>query len=706
MVRSSDRKSDKADHFPRSFSGIRGLAYRFILLGLLLVPILWQDMPVVGGMRLAWLDGYQALSPRERHSAPAVVVAVDDASLSRFGQWPWPRNLIAELIDRVAAARPAAIGVDILFSEPDRLSPEWLVRSVSRTDPVLAQRLAKLPRNDAVLAASIKAAPVVLGIAGLEVGAASPSRPFTPSLQRGADLGRSLRQYASTLRSLPEIDDAARGHGLLSTDTENGVVRRVAAVARVGMIPILPLSLETLRLASGEPFFVVYGSDAGIKNVQIGDLTVPTQSDGRLWVHYTPHDAGRFISAAGILTGEADPALLERKLVLIGVTGLGLIDYQTTPLGERMPGIEIHAQVLENVFDKALLQRPDWALWAEGAAFLAASLIVIYAVPRISPGRSAGLLALVLTALGSAGFIAYREAGQLFDASVPGVAILALFSAMLGGTLAKTNAQRKVLAERLRLEREAAARLGGELDAARRIQIGILPRAESTFPAERRFEISASMEPAREVGGDLYDFFMLDDHRLFFIVGDVSGKGVPASIFMAVSKALCKSAAMRSGRPVNELLGDAAEDIARENPESLFVTAFAGVLDVRSGALEYCNAGHEYPLVFDSRDEIKRLDEGGGPPLCVLDGFPYELAGYQLSRGATLCVVSDGVTEAMNPAGELFGVGRLRSAIDRVRHNCNPQDLAVAIRADVTRFVAGAEAADDLTLLVLRWNGP
>jgi len=701
---SGDR--DEAESLARPFFRKQGAVHRFILLVLLLVPILWQDMPVVGNMRLAWLDGYQALSPRERRSAPAVIVAVDEASLRRFGQWPWPRTLVAELIDSVWAAHPAAIGVDILFSEPDRLSPEWLARSVSGSDPALAQRLAKLPRNDAVLAASIKAASAVLGIAGLEAGSVSLPGRLTPSLQRGADEGRSLRQYASTLRSLPEIDDAARGHGLLSADTEGGIVRRVPAVARVGNIPILPLSLETLRVASGEPLFVVYGGIAGIEGVGIGDLTVPTQPDGRLWVHYTPHEADRFVSAVGILTGEVDPRQLERKLVLIGVTGLGLIDYQTTPLGERMPGIEIHAQVLENVFDGSLLRRPNWALWVESAAFLAASLIVIYAMPRVSPGRSIGLLALLLTALGASGFAAYWKAGLLFDASVPGVATLALFAAMLAGTLAETNAQRRLLAERLRLEREAAARLGGELDAARRIQIGILPRPESTFPAERRFEIAASMEPAREVGGDLYDFFMLDADRLFFIVGDVSGKGLPASIFMAVSKALCKSAALRRGQPVNELLGDAAEDIARENPESLFVTAFAGVLNVRSGALEYCNAGHEHPFVFGPGTEITRLDKGGGPPLCVLEGFPYEIAEHRLVRGATLCLVSDGVTEAMNHAAELYGLRRLFAVIDRVRHTCSPQDLAVAIRADVSQFVAGAEAADDLTLLVLRWNGP
>jgi len=676
------------------------------LLALLFVPILWQDMPVSGALRLAWLDVYQELSPRERRSAPAVIVAIDEASLNRFGQWPWPRTLVAQLIDKLRAASPAAIGVDILFPEPDRLSPERLAPSVAATDPQLAARLARLPRHDAVLAASIRAAPVVLGVAGVEEGVVFAAARWTPSLQKGADARGYLRHYASTLRSLPEIDAAARGHGLLSADTEAGVVRRVPMVARVGTIPVLPLSLETLRLASGEPLFVVRSGAAGIEAVEIGDLAVPTQSDGRLWVHYTPHDASRFISAADVLGGQADHAQLERKLVLVGVTGLGLIDYQTTPLGERMPGIEIHAQVLENVYDGALLMRPRWAAWVEGSVFFVAGLIVVCFIPRLSAGRSTVLLALLLIALGAAGFGAYRVAGLLLDASVPGAAIAFLFAAMLVETLAEANAQRKLLQERLQHEREAAARIAGELDAARRIQIGSLPKPELIFRAEHRFEIFAAMEPAREVGGDLYDFFMLDAEHLFFLVGDVSGKGLPASIFMAVSKALCKSTALRRGRRIDELLREANAEISRENPESLFVTVFAGILDVLSGRLEYCSAGHEPPFVLAPHGEIARLEEGGGPPLCVLDGFSYVAAEHRMSRGGIVCVVSDGVTEAMNPAGELYGAGRLRQALEQGRNAENPAALVNVIRADVAQFVGGAEAADDLTLLVLRWNGP
>jgi len=663
-------------------------------------------MPVVGSMRHAWLDGYQEVSPRERRSAPAVIVAIDEDSLSRFGQWPWPRDLVARLFDRIAAARPAAIGVDILFPEPDRLSPEWLAPSIADADPRLAERLARLPRHDSVLAASIRAAPVVLGIAGLETGSASANGPMTPSLTKGPASPTGLRRYATALRSLPEIDEAAKGHGLLSADTEAGVVRRVPLVAQVGAALVLPLSLETLRLATGQPLFVVRAAAGGVDAVEIGDLSLPTQADGRLWVHYTPHDPARFVSAARVLEGQTDPEELERKLVLLGVTGLGLIDYQSTPLGERMPGIEIHAQVLENVFDGALLKRPRWAPWAEALAFLAAGLAVVVLVPLLPPGRSIALVALLLLGLGGAGFAAYRAGHLLLDASVPGAAIAFLFAAMLVETLAEANAQKKLLQERLQHEREAAARLAGELDAARRIQMGILPRPESAFPGEHRFEIAASMEPAREVGGDLYDFFMLDETRLFFLVGDVSGKGLEASIFMAVSKALCKSAALRSGRRIEELLCEANAEIARENSEGLYVTVFAGVLDTGTGRLEYCNAGHPPPFVVATDGRITRLSDGGGPPLCVLEGFPYAAAEHSMDRGGVACVVSDGVTEAMNRQGELYGADRLRQVLERHGSTGEPSAIVAAIKADVSRFAENAEVADDLTLLVLRWNGP
>ncbi len=163
---------------------------------------------------------------------------------------------------------------------------------------------------------------------------------------------------------------------------------------------------------------------------------------------------------------------------------------------------------------------------------------------------------------------------------------------------------------------------------------------------------------------------------------------------------------MRRGKQVGELLREASAEIARENPESLFVTVFAGVLDARTGCIEYCGAGHEPPFVISPEGRVSRFGPSDGPPLCVLEGFPYTAAEYRMEPGSTLCLVSDGVTEAVNSEGELYGAKRLSTSIERARDANSAVALVDAIRNDVTTFVAGADPADDITLLVLRWNAP
>jgi serine phosphatase RsbU (regulator of sigma subunit) len=276
----------------------------------------------------------------------------------------------------------------------------------------------------------------------------------------------------------------------------------------------------------------------------------------------------------------------------------------------------------------------------------------------------------------------------------------------MGALFAEALMQRRLLRQRLQQEREGKARLAGELDAARRIQMGILPRAADAFPGERRFAVSADLEPAREVGGDLYDFFMLDADRLFFLIGDVSGKGLPASMFMAVSKALCKSISARHPASVAGTLREAARDIGHENPEQFFVTLIAGILDARSGELRLANAGHDAPYRI-RRGQVARIEAAGGPPLCTVDDFPYEETVCRLEPGDVLCMITDGITEAMNARGELYGTARLGALIERlaVEPALAPQHAVAAIREEVTRFCEGAEPADDLTILAIRWNG-
>ncbi|HXD95309.1 MAG TPA: CHASE2 domain-containing protein [Candidatus Acidoferrum sp.] len=685
------------------------------LLGVVLLILLTAvtAAPYVPGrdlVRYVWFDACQRLAPRARISGPVLIVDVDGKSLTRHGQWPWPRTLLARLIDRLAAAGPAAIGLDIVMPEADRLSPQGLPALIPSIGGELAARLAELPSNDTVFAQALHDRPVVLGVAGVdgtaETAARTPVRT-TPARVVGGDPAPFLRRFDALLRTLEQIDRAAAGHGLLNVEFEGRAVRRVPLVARVSDALVPTLALEMFRVASGDPGIALTVGAHGVTNVAVGGLAIPTQADASIWLRFARHTSARFVSAADVLAGTVDPRTFERKLVLVGVTALGLADRRPIPGGGTMDGVEIHAELIESLFDGAFLTRPRWAGWAESAFMFAGGILLILSVP-IKRGRAAWLLLLPLLGLAVGGSLAlYHWRFMLFDAVAPSVGLVVMFTVMLGVTLAEAERQRRLLRHQVELQREAAARFEGELSAARRIQLGILPKPGDVLAGEHRFSLHIVLEPAREVGGDLYDFFMLDRARLFFLLGDVSGKGLPGSLFMAVSKSLYKSTALRRGGAVATMMREANAEISRDNPEALFVTVFAAVLDVNTGVLEYCNAGHDRPYVLvRGGGPLQQLAEGGGPPLCVLDEFEYTAATHRLRPGDTLCLLTDGVTDARNPMGEQFGRGRLEARLASVDSDASAERLSTTIQDDVRRFVGGAEPADDLAILVVRWEGP
>jgi serine phosphatase RsbU (regulator of sigma subunit)/CHASE2 domain-containing sensor protein len=693
----------------RVLCGSRGQPLGVALLLFLLAIELAPNLFGLGFIRLAAFDAYQRWAPRARLSAPAVIVAIDEESLRRHGQWPWPRTWLAELVGKVAAAGPAAIGIDIVMPEADRLSPGRLPEFVPGMGQDLIQRLFSLPSNDAILARTLQASPVVLGVAGLEGEMAGPRRNVrrVPFRTVGKDARPLVRRFDATLQSTEEIDRVAKGHGLLSVDTERGVVRRMPLVAAVGDALVPAFGIEILRVAVGEPLLTVRTGAAGVEAVGIGNLLVPTEPDGSVRIHFGQHDPARFLSAADVLAGKVDPRLLERKLVLIGVTALGLSDYQATPVADRMPGVEIHAQLLENIFDTDLLSRPRAVSWAEAGVLLACGLALILMMPRSSPLASVAIYIVMVGGIVAAGVVLYLKAGILFDAASPSLALGGLFIAMLVVTLAETERHRQALRRQVEQQREQAARMAGELEAARRIQMGSLPDPATAFPGDARLDLYAFLEPAREVGGDLYDFFPLGSDRLCFLIGDVSGKGLPGSLFMAVSKALFKSAALRGIGPVDAVMREADREICRDNAEGLFVTMLAGVLDAQGGLLEYCNAGHEPLYLLPNGDRpLDRLMDGGGPPLCVLDRFSYAASSRRLVPGDTICLVTDGVVEAMSPKAEAYGRNRFEALLEKVGRAASAAEIGEAIRLEVSRFADGVEQSDDVAILVLRWKGP
>ena len=275
------------------------------------------------------------------------------------------------------------------------------------------------------------------------------------------------------------------------------------------------------------------------------------------------------------------------------------------------------------------------------------------------------------------------------------MSLLLFFGVLLLLTLAEATQQGRALQRLVQAQREDGARLAGELQAAQQVQTATLPRPE-TLHGDPRVELHATLQPAREVGGDLYDFFMLDERRLFLLIGDVAGKGLSASIFMAVSKALYKSAMLRTPEAdIGAIMAVANAEVSRDNPGNLFVTCFAAILDLDSGELHYCNAGHDNPYrLHASYDAPRRIDDGDGPPLCAMPDFDYRGASTPAAAGRA-AVPDDrrrdrGADAATASCTATSGCSSCCWSCSS--RGAGARALVEALQADVAAFAAGARA--------------
>ena len=253
-------------------------------------------------------------------------------------------------------------------------------------------------------------------------------------------------------------------------------------------------------------------------------------------------------------------------------------------------------------------------------------------------------------------------------------------------------------------------RIKAELSIAQRIQAGMLPRVTAAFSGQSAFALDAGMNPAKEVGGDFYDFYMLDDARLAVTVADVSGKGVPAALFMVVAKTVLQNCALaaKSANDLADVVARANDAISQNNDQMMFVTVFFGVLDLRAGTFDYVNAGHNPPIASLGGAPFRYLVAEGKPdkPLGVIEGLSFHQKRLTLAAGDTLFFYTDGVTEAANEQEELYGEARLQSALDRSAAAAPPmKDLLAVVRQDIADFVGRAEQSDDITMLGLRYLG-
>ena len=244
--------------------------------------------------------------------------------------------------------------------------------------------------------------------------------------------------------------------------------------------------------------------------------------------------------------------------------------------------------------------------------------------------------------------------------------------------------------------------IDGELKVAREIQMSIVPKIFPPFPKHQEFDIYAVLNPAKEVGGDLYDFFLIDDDHLCFSIGDVSGKGVPASLFMAVTKTLVKSKVDSHHTP-EQILCAVNDELCDENQSGMFVTEFLGIMTISTGEVKYANGGHNRPYVLRTNGRLEMLPKIPGIALGAMGNMPYAGESLQLNTGDILIMYTDGVTEAMNRPGELFGETRFEKVLENTSEK-SAKELTKIILAAIHQHVKDAEQSDDITILAIKYE--
>ncbi|QFT78496.1 CHASE2 domain-containing protein [Erythrobacter sp. THAF29] len=441
----------------RSGASLLGLAVLFLI-----VAVQAADPAPLARIRMQVFDTYQAISPRiVDQGAKVAIVDIDEEAIEELGQWPWPRTDIARMTQRLGEAGASVVVFDIVFSEPDRTSPEAVAEQLERqgNEPSLARALQNLQSHDARLAESFNKVPVVTAYfldKSQRGRAVEPKAPFTIA---GTLPRREVPSYPGAIRPLPELEAAASGSGFVSLESDpDGIVRRIPLVALQRDTLLPSLSLEALRVAidAGSPNLLAsdgsgetLASPGAAVAVRIGDREIPVTETGEMWVHFPDPAMREVIPAAPLVTGEmSDDALagkVEGRVVFVGGSAAGLQDLVSTPLSERIAGVSVHAAALEQMLAGQFIERPDWALSLELLLVLMLGIGFSLVLPRLGALQGAIAATGAILAVIGASWFGFAESRYLFDPTYPVLAIALIYTVQTVAVFYREEQQRSYI---------------------------------------------------------------------------------------------------------------------------------------------------------------------------------------------------------------------------------------------------------------------
>ncbi|MCP1839957.1 adenylate cyclase [Bradyrhizobium sp. USDA 4524] len=431
--------------FARRF-GYARLVCVALLIGIAALRIV--DPAPVQELRVRTFDTFQALQPRQKTARPVTIVDIDEKSLAdpRLGQWPWPRTRLADIVTNLTRLGAVVIAFDAVFSEPDRLNPDIAADTFSSLDEEMRARLRQLPSNDSIMAEAIKNSRVVLGESGGPNVRADLNEklPVTGLAMLGEEPQPFMYMFPGLLRNVPVLEEAAAGRGLFTIRPErDGIVRRVPMIMVAQGITMPSLSFEMLRVASGSGTILIKADKAGIKSLGLKGFAIPTDLHGQLWIHYARRDPSIYVSAVDVLDGRVSPDRIAGKLIVIGTSATGLNDIKTTPVTPAMPGVEVHAQVLESALTGDVVSQPNYGIGIEFFAALIMGLLVIAFAPKFGPITLVAVGGMFASVLIGTSWYFYSQHRLLIDFTYPLMSTTAIYLTLIFSAFVREQQQRR-----------------------------------------------------------------------------------------------------------------------------------------------------------------------------------------------------------------------------------------------------------------------
>ena len=663
----------------------------FFILLIFLIALKIVNPSFIKSISYLSFDLYQKVFPLEKRETDVIIIDIDEKSLGKFGQFPWSRSVFAKIIENVHTSNPKAIGFDVFFSEKDKQSPEEIIKAYNLI-PTDISDLQNIKGHDEIFREQLEKSKSVIAVLGSSVPSHSTHdrSPKARFLSKGGDPKNFTYAYPYSIGSLEKLEKSAKGLGSISfLDQTDGIIRSLPLVVRLQNKLYPTMGLEMVRIGSNQKNLYLEMNEIGINRISSRPYKINSDPNGIIWIRYKNSLKSQYISAGSVFDGKFDEARFKDKYVLIGASAQGLFDLVKNPLGVTIPGVEVHANVIENILDQSYLIRNPNTYIFELLFSILVAFITFFLSQKMKPKFSLSVFFGSIVTVVIIGFSVFLLRSELVDISYP---IFMLTLTFLTGLYFRFIEENKIALSNLQKE----AKLLKERELAAGVQ-------KSLFPDISKFEnfIYAKNVPARDVSGDYFDVVRATPEEYFFTLADVSGKGVKAGMYMAKASSIFRTLTNLKF-PIEKVVFGVNNELVEAKFKGMFVTAVFGKLNIKTGELVFINAGHESILTFDQNKNYEYI-KSEMPPIGIVKYFTESMIKSSSIniKDKTFMVYTDGVTEGYLKDGKELGAEGVQKIIDNIQE-VTPKTIVESIEKELNW---GAEKLrDDITCMAININ--